>query len=89
VACALLAACASGPERPSLESEVASLKSFLQDGTTRREGVITRLGIPHASFENDRILGYYLSPRDELILVFDGDGRLARHNFLRFPTGQP
>jgi hypothetical protein len=84
-----VSACGSDPEKSRVQSEMSSLKSFLRDGATRRDEVIVRLGIPHATFENDRIIGYYLSARDELILVFDAQGRLARHRFLKFPKTQP
>ncbi len=84
-----LYACASGPDTSVFDSEVSALKTFLRDGATRRDEVLVRLGIPHASFENNRIIGYYLSPRDELILIFDEHDILERHRFLKFPTSQP
>jgi len=80
--------CATGPTNSRIENEMSSLKAFLQDGTTRREEVIVELGIPHATFEDGRIIGYYLSATDELILVFDAQGRLARHRFIKFPRTQ-
>lgn len=88
-----LYACASGsgsdPDMSAVDTEVSALKTFLREGTTRRDEVLVRLGIPHASFENNRIIGYYLGPRDELILIFDERGILERHRFLKFPTSQP
>ncbi len=84
-----LYACASGPDLSAFESEVSALKTFLRDGATRRDEVLVRLGIPHATFEGNRIIGYYLNHRDELILVFDERGILERHSFLKFPTSQP
>lgn len=80
--------CATGPTTSHVENEMSSLKTFLQDGTTQREAVIVKLGIPHATFEDGRILGYYLSATDELILVFDAQGRLARHRFIKYPRTQ-
>ena len=85
----LVSSCGTDPEKSRVRDEITSLESFLRDGATRRDEVIIRLGIPHATFENDRIVGYYLSARHELILVFDAQGRLARHRFLKFPTTQP
>ena len=84
-----LYACASGPDPSAFDSEVSALKTFLQEGATRRDEVLVRLGIPHATFEGNRIIGYYLSPREELVLIFDERGVLERHRFLKFPTSQP
>ena len=85
----LVSGCGTDREKSRVEKRISALESFLQDGATRRDEVMVRLGIPHATFENERIIGYYLSARDELILVFDANGRLARHRFLKFPTTQP
>ncbi len=84
-----LYACASGPDPSVFESKVSALKTFLRDGATRRDEVLVRLGIPHATFEGNRIIGYYLSHRDELVLIFDERGVLERHRFLKFPVSQP
>lgn len=84
-----LYACASGPDSSALDSKISALKTFLQEGETRRDDVLVRLGVPHATFEDDRIIGYYLSHRDELILIFDERGVLERHSFLKFPASQP
>ncbi len=84
-----LSACASGPDPAEFEAKVSALEAFLQDGVTRRDEVLSRLGIPHADFEDGRIIGYYLASRDELIVVFDERGILERHSFLRFPAAQP
>ncbi len=81
-----LYACAGGPDLSAVESEVSALKTFLRDGATRRDEVLVRLGIPHSTFEGNRIIGYYLSHRDELVLIFDERGVLERHRFLKFPT---
>ena len=84
-----LIACASGPDPAEFEAKVSALEAFLQDGVTRRDEVLARLGIPHADFEDGRIIGYYLRSRDELIVVFDERGILERHSFLKFPAPQP
>ena len=84
-----LYACASGPDSSALDGEISALKTFLQEGATRRDDVLVRLGVPHATFEDNRIIGYYLSHRDELILIFDERGVLERHSFLKFPVAQP
>ncbi len=84
-----LYACASGPDPSAFDSEVSALKTFLRDGATGRDEVLVRLGIPHATFEGNRIVGYYLSYRDELVLIFDERGVLERHRFLKFPVSQP
>jgi hypothetical protein len=87
-----VAACAAEPLTP-LEVEERWL-GFLHSGQTTREDVITRLGIPSASFENDRILTYRLSASEagvssrwfgsfHLVLVFDERGRLAEHTLLQ------
>lgn len=87
-----LYACASGLDvsavdsKVAVEGEVSALKTFLRDGATRRDEVLVRLGIPHSTFEGNRIIGYYLSLREELILIFDEGGILRRHAFLKFPT---
>ena len=85
----LVSGCGSGTEKSRIRNEIAALQTFLRNGATRRDEVIVRLGIPHATFENGRIIGYYMSARDELILVFDDQGVLARHRFLKFPKTQP
>jgi hypothetical protein len=86
-----VSACATAPDTIDESTALA----FLQVGETRREAVILRLGIPSASFENDRILTYRLGAAKEggvksnwygpyhLILVFDEGGRLAEHRLLR------
>ena len=84
-----LYACTASQDPPSFEAEIDTLKAFLQEGATRRDEVLVRLGIPHATFEDDRIIGYYLGHRDELILIFDERGVLEKHNFLKFPASQP
>ena len=84
-----LSACAGGPDPAEFEAKVSALEAFLQDGVTRRDEVLARLGIPHADFEDGRIIGYYLRNRDELIVVFDEHGILERHSFLKFPASQP
>ncbi len=84
-----LYACTTGPDSSALDSEISALKTFLQEGETRRDEVLVRLGIPHATFEDDRIIGYYLSHKDELILIFNERGVLERHSFLKFPVSQP
>ncbi len=84
-----LSACAGGPDPAEFEAKVSALEAFLQDGVTRRDEVLVRLGIPHADFEDGRIIGYYLRNRDELIVVFDEHGILERHSFLKFPASQP
>lgn len=84
-----LYACTTGPDSSALDSEISALKTFLQEGETRRDEVLVRLGVPHATFEDDRIIGYYLSYRDELILIFDERGVLERRSFLKFPVSQP
>ena len=83
-----LTACASSPDTSAFESKVSALKTFLRDGTTRRDEVLVRLGIPHATFEGNRIIGYYLGHKDELVLIFDERGVLERHRFLKFPSVQ-
>ena len=86
-----LYACANtgGLDPSAFENEVSALKTFLRDGATRRDEVLVRLGIPHSTFEGNRIIGYYLNSRNELILIFDRRGILEHHRFLKFPAAQP
>jgi len=87
----LIAACASTPTNQEL--------AFLSSGQVTKEDVISRLGVPSATFEHDLVftyrlgvgLGglYWLYPESakgwegvnlSLVLVFDGEGLLQRHN---------
>ncbi len=52
--CLLLAACASAPEGHK------DVLDFLNDGVTRREDVLLKLGAPTAQYEDSRILAYRL-----------------------------
>ncbi len=70
--------------------------SFLEDGNTRKEEVLSRLGVPSGVFEDGRILIYrvlvdaapWRLKRDDpqLILVFDEKQVLERHKLLERPS---
>ena len=58
----LMAGCADTPHIQTADPEELfdSEFSFIQDGQTRREEALLRLGLPSAQFEGDRILIYQL-----------------------------
>ena len=58
----LLASCIQGGRTGPADAGTRArlLKDPLQDGTTTREDVVLRLGVPSARFENDRLLCYRL-----------------------------
>ncbi len=93
LACGALCACSTAPRGQQ------GLLGFVQDGSTRRDEVVTRLGAASASYESSRILAYRLAADagglylvqvqdwsgicHSLILVFDDTGLLRRHALVR------
>lgn len=73
-------------------------EGFIVDGRTRRQEVLERLGEEQMSFENRAILIYHVHmtadgridlqrdariPCDAYVLVFDSDGVLVRHSYIK------
>lgn len=85
-----LTACASTP--PAIGTR--DLLDPVKPGAPRTE-VVSRLGPPYAMFEGERVMiwsigqdagGYFVgagrSTRHDLVVVFDNDGRVARHGLV-------
>jgi hypothetical protein len=84
------------PVRPDAYSRVATL-SFLKDGETTRTDIVSRLGQPSGTFEQGRIITYWLdteyrvagrgeeTTRYSLVLVFESPNEvlLKRHSLDR------
>ena len=68
-----LAACSSSAPVAGAapDAKVQESLAFLVDGKTRKEEVLSRLGIPTGAFENERILTYWITflNKTELITV--------------------
>ena len=61
--CAFIAAGCATPNIKPADPQLlftSGLLNFLQDGTTTREEVVLKLGVPSAQIEGDRILMYQL-----------------------------
>ena len=59
---------------------------FLQDGKTKRQEIIDRLGKTRWSYENDRILVYWTIDRGKwyhIVLIFDQNNKLEKHGLVR------
>ena len=69
---------------PQLESESFE---YLQDGKTKRQEIIDRLGHPLHSYENGRIVIYSWFDKEskgyDIVLVFNEDNVLERHSVVR------
>jgi hypothetical protein len=69
---------------PQLESERFE---YLQDGKTKRQEIIDRLGHPGHSYENGRIVIYSWFDKEakgyDIVLVFNEDNVLERHSVVR------
>lgn len=95
----LLATVAACSHVQSLDrTEVARASGFLRDGQTTEHEVKTRLGTPHAVYENGHILIYqtFFDSQDRLsltttpggtchalVLVFGDDDRLQQHSLVK------
>jgi len=58
----MTASCATPPVQP-IDAQIlfsSKLLGFIQDGNTKREEVVLKLGIPSAPFEGEKILTYQL-----------------------------
>lgn len=85
------------------QSQTAKYQGFLHDGKTTKQEVLDRLGSARSSYEDGRILVYYVYLGEDgrvsftaryggtchgCVLVFDAGDVLARHSLVQYGCGE-
>ncbi len=92
----LLAACVQHIKEVKEDIQLKRLP-FIEDGTTTKDEVLTKLGTPSRQFEGGRILTYHMTFNEEkgfqvdserqfmynLVLIFDEHNILEKHRMLK------
>lgn len=72
-------------------------EGFLQDGSTTKQEILGRLGLPSSSYDNEKVLIYRVALDEDgrmnmfsgggtchaCVLVFSDDGLLERHSLVK------